>query len=143
MNPQDEEHYPGKTEVNAAFKCIEAGLACPDFDHAWNDAQKLAAAGARPSPARVSTGIFTGPRAGYAAATCLLLIAAAGLYYATLSDVESRQRPYVVDNYDRLSEQEPAWYSETDLLLDIPVLSYENRYLTFASYNPSTMEIIE
>ena len=146
MRTQDGHHEELKPVIRMAFTNIEDGLIPPDFNKLWDAARIKSTARRKQTTDKspLSIYVLVRPMPAFIVIACLVLVIA---YITATDDVEMESQKleeFLASNeYHNTLDPESIWYGETDSLLDIPVLKYERQYLTFANYNPISMEIRE
>ncbi|MCZ6525412.1 MAG: hypothetical protein O6928_02470 [Gammaproteobacteria bacterium] len=146
MDIHDENHEDLKPVIRKVFVDIDDGLTPPAFDKLWNAARIKSIAREKRATGRLPLFIYglARPLPAFIVIACLVLVIA---FITATDDVEMENQKleeFLANNeYHSTLGPKSTWYGETDSLLDISVLKYERQYLTFANYNPVSMEIRE
>ncbi len=146
MRTQDANHEELKPVIRKAFDDIDDGLTPPDFNKLWDAARIKSTVREKQTTGKLPLFIYglVRPVPAFVVIACMVLVIA---YITATDDVEMENQKleeFLANNeYHSTLGPKSTWYGETDSLLDISVLKYERQYLTFANYNPVSMEIRE
>jgi hypothetical protein len=134
-----------KEKLKQAYSCVDGKTTPSSFDQDWECAlrgmgQVRKADSASEYLGLIDVKLLSGGIYGFSmTVVCLLVLS---VFLLTRQPTQEQVREGTdTQNINVALDPNIAWYMPTDDLLQVDVLRYEYQWVTFASYDPITMEI--